>query len=90
MVASYTYETVCFAFIVCSWADCEYCILTPHASASHGSRVGGAHPDLDCDGLGRQRPTAPVQLACDSQNFRHSANVTYIPICHWESGDRMA
>eukprot|EP00965_Chrysotila_dentata_P085236 2812733-Pleurochrysis_carterae.AAC.1 len=26
----------------------------------------------------------------DSQNFRHAANVAYSPICHWESGDRMA
>eukprot|EP00965_Chrysotila_dentata_P177537 5864710-Pleurochrysis_carterae.AAC.3 len=23
-------------------------------------------------------------------SFRHSASVTYSPICHWESGDRMA
>eukprot|EP00965_Chrysotila_dentata_P257468 6212896-Pleurochrysis_carterae.AAC.1 len=25
-----------------------------------------------------------------SQNFRHSASVTYSPIRHWESGDRVA
>eukprot|EP00965_Chrysotila_dentata_P258237 6213153-Pleurochrysis_carterae.AAC.2 len=31
--------------------------------------------------------SAPV---VDSQNFRQPANMTYSPICHWESGDRMA
>eukprot|EP00965_Chrysotila_dentata_P064089 2121919-Pleurochrysis_carterae.AAC.1 len=29
-------------------------------------------------------------LGIDLQNFRHSASVAYSPICHWESGDRMA
>eukprot|EP00965_Chrysotila_dentata_P062007 2054691-Pleurochrysis_carterae.AAC.1 len=31
----------------------------------------------------------PEEGGYDSQNLRHSASVTYSPVRHWESGDRM-
>eukprot|EP00965_Chrysotila_dentata_P202450 6181133-Pleurochrysis_carterae.AAC.2 len=42
-----------------------------------------------------ERPSVPpsfpsLHLIRRSQNFRYSVNVTYFPIRHWESGDRMA
>eukprot|EP00965_Chrysotila_dentata_P254903 6212031-Pleurochrysis_carterae.AAC.8 len=33
---------------------------------------------------------ARPSMASELQNFRHSASVTYCPIRHWESGDKMA
>eukprot|EP00965_Chrysotila_dentata_P258931 6213397-Pleurochrysis_carterae.AAC.1 len=39
---------------------------------------------------GALNATTVAMLCSDSQNFRQSANVTYCPMRHWESGDRMA